>query len=202
MKIAFSGASGTGKTTLARAVAKKLGLPMEEMPTIDGSFVSTSRAVAFMLTGEYVPYKVDDKPGMRPIFQRTVLDFKQEWEQNHFGGFVTDRAHFDNLAYTCMHDANNTGSDRDFLRRIVSAQFQYDIVFFCPYDMFCKVGADPARKDSDAYQENFDAVLWGLYSRYSYEQCIEVPGDVFEDRLQFCLEKIEEVRQVTESMDL
>src|SRR5579884_1906638 len=92
MRIAFCGASGTGKTTLAEHVAKKYGLEMNPVG---------SRSVAKDM-GFESPYDAD-KAGRRAEFQRRLVDSKREWEATH-DSFVTDRTTFDNLTYMALHD--------------------------------------------------------------------------------------------------
>ena len=159
MRIAFCGASGTGKTTLARYLARELGLTMEEWPTPGGGFESTTRYTARQLTGEPLPYKVDET-GQRPYFQRQLLENKLEWEAAH-KSFVTDRTHLDNLAYSIMHDIADTGSCAAFWGRAVAGMANYDVVFFMPIR---PIGADsdPARKQSPEYQKAYASVLRGL----------------------------------------
>ena len=95
MRIAFAGASGTGKSTLANFLAKEYGLPVNPV----GSR-SVSAAMGFAS-----PYDVD-RAGKRSEFQQRLLDEKLAWERDH-EAFVTDRTTLDNLAYTTLHDVHS-----------------------------------------------------------------------------------------------
>src|SRR6185436_16486766 len=97
MRIAFSGAAGTGKSHLAKIVAEWLSLPMCPVG---------SRTVCKEMGFEHA-YDVD-KAGMRPEFQKRLCRAKREWEADT-AAFVTDRSHLDNLAYTSLHSIDTVG---------------------------------------------------------------------------------------------
>lgn len=154
-RIAFAGASGTGKTTRMNAVAEALGLPVCPVG---------SRSVAAAL-GYASPYDVD-KAGARSDFQRKLFDDKATWEKDHENtGFVTDRTHYDNLAYTALHAA--TSVTDGYLASVVQASAIYTTIVFCPMSVFWNVGDDPARVKDRAYHEMFDILLYGLLQRYA-----------------------------------
>jgi len=149
MRIAFAGASGTGKTTLARYVSERYGLPINPV----GSR-SVSAAMGFAS-----PYDVD-AAGKRGEFQRRLQAEKIAWEMAH-DSFVTDRTTLDELVYTMFHDVDTAAGE--YHERAVAHMARYDIVFFCPARAFCKVDGDKARRDSMPYQVLFSDVLGGLF---------------------------------------
>lgn len=148
MRIALTGASGTGKTTLAQHISEAHGLPINPV----GSR-SVSKAMGFDS-----PYDVD-RAGKRAEFQRRLLIEKLEWESAH-ESFVADRTPLDNLAYTIMHDVNTI--DAAMLDAAVHAMRRYDHVVYCPVRVFCNPGDDPARMTSTTYHKVYDAILRGL----------------------------------------
>lgn len=162
MRIAFCGPSGTGKTTIAKAVAEEFKLPMEEWPVPSGEgFESTTRYTARQLTGEPLPYKVDETD-QRAEFQRALLRNKLEWEHSHFRtGFVTDRTHVDNLAYSILHDMDDTGSNAEFWGKVYDGMSNYNLVIVMPIRDL-GTADDPARKASHFYQKAYYATLRGL----------------------------------------
>ena len=167
LRIAFTGASGTGKTTLAKMVAEAYNLPMEQWPVGDGTFESTTRRVARDMFGRPEPYLADTFD-RRAEFQWNLLNTKLDWEDKHATtGFVTDRTHYDNLAYGIMHDIDGSGTDIDFRQKVASGMEHYDIVIYCPTGRV-PTSDDPARKHSAVYHCVTDTILYGLYGKYRH----------------------------------
>jgi nicotinamide riboside kinase len=108
MRIYFVGSHSTGKTTMARYVSRKYGLPMiSEM----------ARAVLAELETSLDALRTD--PDLVAEYQRRVFDRQVEVERSQPGGFVSDRA-FDNLAYAAEHaticaDMMDSAQFRDYM---------------------------------------------------------------------------------------
>lgn len=149
MKIAFCGASGTGKTTLARMIEREFGLEFNPVG---------SRSVAQAM-GFKSPYDVD-AAGKREEFQRRLLDEKIAWEESH-DSFVTDRTTIDQIVYHALHDVHSV--TEELLDRSLKASLVYDVVFFAPVDAFIHTGDDPARVDSLAYHRVYEMTLTGFF---------------------------------------
>ncbi len=152
MRIAFSGASGTGKTTLATWVSETYGIPMNPV----GSR-SVSQAMGFKS-----PYDVD-AAGKRAVFQRRLVTEKVAWEASH-DSFVTDRTTFDNIAYTALHDVHSI--DGMMMEAAIVGAQRYTRIFLCPVHLFCDPGVDPARVKSRTYHELFEALAFGLVKQH------------------------------------
>ncbi len=91
MRVYFVGSHSTGKTTMARYVSRKYGLPMiSEM----------ARAVLAELETSLDALRTD--PDLVAEYQMRVFDRQVQVEKLQPGGFVSDRA-FDNLAYAAEH---------------------------------------------------------------------------------------------------
>lgn len=146
MRVAFAGASGTGKSFLTRYVSETYGWPINPVG---------SRSVALAM-GFASPYDVD-AAGKRAEFQERVFTEKREWEATH-DNFVTDRTYFDNLTYTSMHGAAQTVD----LEAHVVAMHRYDAIFLCRVRDFQKLGDDPARVHDPTYHIIYDCLLRGL----------------------------------------
>lgn len=151
-RIAFCGASGTGKTTLSQYVAAALDLDLNPVG---------SRSVAKAM-GFESPYDVD-KAGRRAEFQRRLVTEKRAWEDAH-DRFVTDRTTLDNLAYTMLHDVHAV--DAALLDQVVAGLTRYTHVIYCPSKVFCNPAGDPARVPDLTYHHLYDAALRGLLLRY------------------------------------
>jgi len=151
VRLAFAGASGTGKTTLAAYAAELLGLPVNPVG---------SRSVAAAM-GFASPYDVD-RAGRRAEFQRRLLAEKVAWEREH-DAFVTDRTTLDNLAYLALHDVGSV--DSEILAQASDGARRYTHVVYCQ-GVFPRAIEDPARVSDLAYHAVFDALLDGLILRY------------------------------------
>lgn len=151
IRLALSGASGTGKTTLACAVADHYVLPICPVG---------SRGVARSMGFEN-PYDVDSA-GKRAEFQRRLIMEKADWE-SRFDSFVTDRTVLDNLAYAMLHCVE--AIDDGLLAIVRQAAQRYTHVAYCPVDVFCNTAGDPARVSDMAYQYVYDAAVYGLLTK-------------------------------------
>ncbi len=151
LRIGFAGASGTGKTWLARKLAAEHGLPLCPVG---------SRQVAEQM-GFANPYDVDRVPGARAAFQARLLTSKVEWERaHHSGGFVTDRTPADNLTYAALHCV---GAIDYVMLHLTRAHFQtYTHVIVCRWDAFHQLGDDPARVLDPTYHRIYESCLLGL----------------------------------------
>lgn len=153
-RIGFSGASGTGKSTLMNFVADKLGLPTNPVG---------SRSVARDM-GFDSPYDVD-KAGKRGEFQSRLLLQKMLWEEEH-DDFVTDRTPFDNLVYTMLHDVRTVTDE--YFKETVRGVYRYTHIIYCPVSAFCDPGDDAARVKDLTYHRVYDYALWGMLDRLVY----------------------------------
>ena len=149
LRVAFTGSSATGKTTLAAFVAELLGVPLNPVG---------SRSVAASM-GLSSPYEAD-RLGLRAEFQRRMLAEKVAWEAEH-ESFVTDRTTVDQLAYFTLHDP--TAIDDAYLRDTRGGMGRYTHVFQCPVHAFCEPGGDPARRQEFVYHRVYEATLNGLH---------------------------------------
>lgn len=156
MKIAISGASGTGKTTLARALSEHYKIPLNPIGARD-----VAKAMGFDN-----PYDVD-KAGKRVEFQARLFEAKLEWEQAH-DNFVTDRSYLDNLTYCCLHILDQV--TEDMVSRFRTATLRYDAVFVLPRGVFQNLD-DGIRQTNPVYHELYDVILKHLYdssSQYAF----------------------------------
>ena len=151
IRAAFSGASATGKSTLARFVAEAYGLPINPIG---------ARSVATAM-GFESPYDVD-KAGRRAEFQRRVVTEKMQWEAEH-NGFVTDRTTLDNLTYMALHDVHSVTAE--FWTTAELGMRQYTHVFFCPMSGVFNPGDDNARVKDRTYHELYELMLRELQQR-------------------------------------
>jgi hypothetical protein len=143
MRLAFAGASGTGKTLLAREVGLRLGLP----------FCNVGSRTTAQKMGFADGYKAD-AAGRGLEFRRRLLHDKLDWEAKHTR-FVTDRSHADNAVYSMVE---GTWSE-DMRPYYAGANEQYDHVFLCLMGTFWDVGVDPSRVPDRDYHARFEKLL-------------------------------------------
>lgn len=151
LRIAFCGASGTGKTTLSTYLVEQLKIPFNPVG---------SRSVAKAM-GFESPYDVD-KAGKRAEFQRRLVTEKRLWEDSQLA-FVTDRTTLDNLAYTVFHDIGTI--DAGLLEQIVGGMQRYTHVIYCPVSVFCNPAGDPSRVLDMTYHQLYDTMIEALVQR-------------------------------------
>jgi ABC-type branched-subunit amino acid transport system ATPase component len=150
-RVAFCGASGTGKSTLAKIVSDVLKIPMCNVG---------SREVAKQM-GFNSPYDVD-QAGKRAEFQTRLVTAKIAWESEH-RSFVTDRTHYDNMAYTLIH--SHATVDQAYIDLIETGNSVYTHIFYCPMQSFQNTGDDAARLHDRSYHLLHELVLEALVNR-------------------------------------
>lgn len=150
MRIAFAGASGTGKTTQLKLLADRYNLPINPVG---------SRSVALDM-GFQSPYDVD-AAGKRAEFQHRLIKAKIGWESG-YDRFITDRTTADNLAYTILH--GSPYSWISYAEEAINHLSRYDLVFFFPLESFYCHGDDPARMADLEYHRVYERVLSQLLS--------------------------------------
>ncbi len=122
MKIAISGSHGVGKTTLARALAKELGLPI---------ISEVAREVA-QAHGFETTEQIKNASMMRRImFQLNVFYGQIKAEEDNWRGFVSDRSIFDSVAYTNYYGLPD-GLVEYLTRDAVTHSKHYDLIIYCP----------------------------------------------------------------------
>lgn len=147
MRIAIAGASGTGKTTLAKAIAERYSLPINPVG---------ARSVALSM-GFDNPYDVD-QAGRRVEFQRRLFEEKRAWELAN-DRFVTDRSYLDNLTYCALHMAEYLPDNA--VEEFTEATNRYDLVLFLTRSTFQSLG-DGVRKQSPVYHDMYERLLSSL----------------------------------------
>lgn len=170
-RVAFFGASGTGKTRLMKAIAAKYEIPIVPIG---------ARSVAIEM-GFASPYDAD-AANKRYELQERVFHTKLQWELDH-ESFVTDRTVFDNLVYATMHGCADRITVQE-LERYRDGMLRYTTVFFLPISAFHNLGSDPMRIPNLGYHHLFETLGRGLLARY------QVPHVVLEGEPETRIEQI------------
>lgn len=167
MKIAIVGAHGTGKTTLAKALAEKLNY--RHIPDI----VRQAYERKFVIN-EQTP----------PETQFWILSKQLELERNTEEPWVSDKSLFDNVVYgsLCIADKEVV----NVIRKIVLANARYDLIFYLPIEF--PLADDGLRSLNADFQKNVDAAFRGLLREMKLEY-FELAGTA-EERVSKALELI------------
>lgn len=212
MRIAFCGASGTGKTTLARVIGQELGLSMNP----HGSR-STAKKMGFsnpydvdraslkwyqaLLKEGHTPelaaieaiddYNSHGGETCRSLFQRELQRTKIDWEREQTRedrGFIVDRTTIDDFCYASMHSPD--ALDTSFLNNAKNHMAVYDMVFYTPVSSFINIDGDGARVGEIAYHRAFDMFVYGVLDRW-YPDFEAVRQVSLTKRVQFVMDRVD-----------
>lgn len=181
MKIGFTGTGGTGKTTTAKLLEKRLGLALqpsvvrgifESKQLTERSLLSMSQVEAWSLQQEIFAAKLkQDKETFRGIFDRTLIDH-MAYCFYRSGSVIPD-----GVVNGLLKEMNESLKLYDFL-------FYFPITFTPPPDGF--------RQEGLAYRHTVDWMIRGLLHRscakYSIigggspEERAQVVADIIDDR--------------------
>jgi hypothetical protein len=146
VRIAISGPSGYGKTTLAKKLSDLLDIP----------FITTSAQLLWESTGGHYPVHShqdviqmsveNPKVGIR--FQHDLLELRAEMLKDS-PSFVTDRSPIDNLTYFLLQNAPfGTQSEfNDYRAKCLQQTLDnYDFIFLLSARNYVMVNGDEARR--------------------------------------------------------
>lgn len=180
LRIGFTGAGGTGKTTTATYIAQALNL---------ATFPSASRQVytAEGLTED----KVLAMTGQEKLdLQTRIFGKKAEIDMAH--EFVTDRTILDHfaycLAYCAPHMSNELFNKYEALTR-THLMGCYTHVFYFPWGVWHAEG-DGVRQDLQSWQSQIDAIILGYLGRWNVPAYIVPQHQGADKRNQFVLDTI------------
>ncbi|MDO8663481.1 MAG: ATP-binding protein [Candidatus Wildermuthbacteria bacterium] len=136
MRIVIAGSHGTGKTTLAKALAKRLSL--NYIPDI----VREEAAPKGFTINENTPMEV----------QMWLVSRQWELEKTTPENWIADKSLFDYFIYggLVLKDKNVKGVIEDIVRR----NAKYDFVFYLPIEF--KMERDGLRSSDSKFQEEID----------------------------------------------
>lgn len=172
-KIAFSGPSGLGKTTLCKDVSKGLEIP--HLSTSAGDILSGQAKESLEIDFGYKGSGHRDvinlssrEPGFGWAFQKAILSARASQILNA-EKFVIDRCPIDNVAYLLSQVGHNL-SEREIQTFIGSAQKVYSRL---SHVILIKYSTDiPAIEDNQSrianryFQQYISDVFMGVYTRY------------------------------------
>lgn len=176
--LALSGSAGTGKSTLGRALAERLGVPY--LP----------EGMRARIEGGLDLHSLDHE-GLRALV-RSLWDEAREAEEaarQRAGGFIADRSSVDFAAFW-LHYGFTDDSDASaawFQETLGHAQ-RYDGVVLLPWGVLPLV-ADGVRSSNPWTQRRYQATVEGLLFREAGQKLwLMPPIQGLEDRVQWVLE--------------
>lgn len=145
MKIAFTGASSTGKTSLATALYEKI-------PKLDYITVN-ARSIIDSLNHSNID-KLNEKEFL--LFQKEWLIKKNNQEKGK-NFFITDRTYIDAIAYM----ENRNIFDEVLLNSCFTKMREYDFIFYLPLGRIA-FQDDGYRSNNEDENKNVDAIIQRL----------------------------------------
>lgn len=163
MKIALTGAGGTGKTTLATQISKTWGLPVlssvarEVMKArgVENETAQNAMTPEALFELQYaIFHKLKDRRASEPAF-------------------VTDRLMLDNYVYALRRcgSAMSEAVRKEWEEASIEDLYRMDLVFYTPAGLFPLV-ADGMRQMDVAHQYLIDSAIYGLLCKHAFDrQC-------------------------------
>jgi nicotinamide riboside kinase len=161
MKVAFTGAGGTGKSTMAMWLAEQYGIP----------YVGSVGREAFKQMGiENEAAQENMSEQQLLALQWLIFQLLQEKRSQH-KHYVTDRLLFDNYVYGMRRCGNIVTEEqrKDWEDRSVEDLWSFDLVFYCPTGLF-KTEADGMRVAAPGYQSLIDSAIYGLLCKHAFDR--------------------------------
>lgn len=178
MRIGLLGAQGTGKTTLAEALAKQLELPL---------ITEQVRDIARDM-GINSPKDLQHDPLQGALFQMECLR-RQIKAEEKLRRFVSDRTTIDNAVYWMKwhsHKADSAENNK-YYRLAEENADKYDLLVYVPIEI--PLENDNFRSINPEYQKEIDFLIQ-LFLRSRDRHYITVHGSV-EDRVMRVVRELE-----------
>lgn len=163
MKVAFTGAGGTGKTTLAQYAADTWGL----------TYLTNTARNVMKAKG------IANEAAQKDMTDAALLDLQFEIFQSFKElratepVFVSDRLLLDNYVYALRRcgAAMSEQLRHEWEQAAIEDIYKMDLVFYCPAGLF-PLKADGVRQVEVAHQYLIDSAIYGLLCKHAFDrQC-------------------------------
>jgi len=160
MKVAFTGAGGTGKTTLAKYLSEKWGLPYVG---------SVSREVMKEMQVESEDAQNAMTEGALLELQLAIADRRMSSLAPH-ASYVTDRCALDNYIYGLRRcgSALTEQHRKTWEEQAVKDLYSHDLVFYAPNGLFT-AKPDGVRQSDIAHQSLMDLAMYGFLCSHAFD---------------------------------
>ena len=163
MKIALTGAGGTGKTTLAEQIAKTWGLPF---------LTNVAREVMKQKGIANETAQNDMEPDALLDLQYAIFVALRERRASE-AAYVTDRLLLDNYVYALRRCGPSMSEElrKEWEQAAIEDLYRMDLVFYTPAGLF-PLKADGMRQADVAHQYLVDSAIYGLLCKHAFDrQC-------------------------------
>lgn len=172
MKIAFSGAGGTGKGTLASDISLGYDIPIIRSPVQDIG------KMMFPDTKNYIEIPTNKKWN----FQYAVL-LTQIFLEKHLAAtdlaYVSERSVFDYIAYAETKDEKTY---QDYKNMILQAYKEnpYDIIFYIPHDDFIPQDKEEAswKERDEEHRKQTDKIIQKILNIADDSEIVTLTGSI------------------------
>lgn len=161
MKIAFTGAGGTGKTTMAKHVSETWRIPYvgsvaREVAAEMG--ISSENEQNHMTEGALFEYQ-------QAIYLRRKANLTK------YTHFVTDRLALDNYVYALRRCGSALSEEcrKEWQEGVEADLYSFDLVFYCPAGMFPLVN-DGMRQVDVAHAHLIDSAIYGQLCKIAFDR--------------------------------
>jgi nicotinamide riboside kinase len=161
MKIAFTGAGGTGKTTLATYVAEKWGIPYVG---------SVAREVMKDMGVE--SETAQNEMSEAALFElQHAIYLRRKAKLEEYPHFVTDRLALDNYVYGLRRCGRALTEDarKEWYEGVEADLYSFDLVFYTPTGLFASVD-DGIRQTDVAHNTLVDSAIYGLLCKLAFDR--------------------------------
>ncbi len=161
MKIAFTGAGGTGKTTMANYVSAQWGVPYVG---------SVARGLMHDMGIQGEVAQTDMTCDALYEFQTALLARRRE-KLAEMPTFVTDRLELDQYAYSLRRcgPALTEEVRKQWEKEAVEELYSMDLVFYTPAGLW-PVIADGCRVAETSHQHLMDMMMYGLLCKHAFDR--------------------------------
>jgi nicotinamide riboside kinase len=175
MRVALTGSSSTGKTTLA----KKLMRTPEFLAHVDQFLTTNARGLLDAMGCRSMD---EMTPAQLQSFQRTYLDNKLSGEAGK-DRFLTDRSFVDVAAYWLRRDAVDVAAEQKtaLVDRGRQAAQVYDVHVYLPFGLI-PFQSDGYRSEDRAHHQDIDSQILALLREWGLP-FITLDTDVMEERV-------------------